>query len=731
MASTFDYLDLGPFRELYCSAEKPAFMRFYIEGVKCSKCVEKIERLKTPQSDIKGLSVNLATHIAEIELGSSSQSFESIASKISELGFKPIPLQVNQDPELFWKKESRADLIRLAVAAFCAGNIMLFSFSVYFGLGGDLKHIFELLQLALYMPVVTYVAMPFYRGFFQSIRDRKMSIDTPMALVSFLSFVISTWNLAQGFDSIYYDSTASFLFLILGTRYFQKSLRHRYLGSLRPSHLMENSKALLFENGSTKWVRADQLKKGQIIEVALGDLVPADGELVSAVDSNLRKSESATFDVSFLNGENLPKVVSKGGKISAGSICLVNRCQVSVVKVGADTLFGHLMNSVIPGETEKTEYHRISDVASQILLSVVIFVSLVLLLIPNTDFRVQFEKAFALLVLACPCAMAFGTPLAFSFSIQKAFKHGILIKSAAVFDLMLSAKNIFLDKTGTVTHRHWTIRDSNLSVVPTLYKKVILALEAKSQHPIAYAFRDQWKEDGKENELGPVLQVEGWQEIAQVGVQGHIEGQFWSLVATEEDGQKFFMLSQNQNPVWKFVFEPGLQKDAHQIIVKLLRQGYKIFLVSGDHQAEANRVGSRLGLGSDVSFGDLSPDDKKLMISRSQNSVMIGDGYNDALALKAANVGIAVGGGVDLAMRAASVVFLKEGIESIYKLIQISQKARRQIQINLLVALVYNTLGGVAAVMGLINPFIAALLMPVSSILILFFTWLGTAEKEL
>lgn len=723
MHSAFSYLDQVEFRDLFCLPETPQTMRFYVEGIRCAKCVAKIEALTQTSPELRSLQVDLSSHIARVQLRDSQDSFHGIAERISDLGFRPVALKALDNSDQAWKRESRQDLVRLGIAGFCAGNIMMLAFAIYFGLEEPLRSLFQWLQLALYLPVVTFVAKPFYQGFWHGLKQRSLTIDSPMAMASFFAFAISTWNLYQGEGSIYFDSTSSFLFLILATRTIQKFLRHRYLAALRPTALLEGTKArkVTFgpdaSTGKATWVRADRLIPGDEIEVHPGEWVPADGQLLS---------ESGVLDMSLLNGENLPRSVQKNFRVAAGSVVLGPAVRLRVEKVGQSTLFGHLMNSIRNEGIEKTEYHRLSDRASQWLLITVFSVAAIVLLIPGTDFKIQFEKALALIVLACPCAMAFGTPLAFSFSLQRAFKKGILVKTATVFEKILKARTLLIDKTGTLTRRFWEIHNSSLQIVPDEYKQVILALETTSTHPIAFAFRESWKQM-----VNPHLQVSEFVEHRGRGVQGRIQQQSWELNAMSSDLGKQFVLCREGLEVWRFAFEPSLQVETAETIQYFKSQGYKVALLSGDHQSEVEKMGEQLGIHKDNLFFELSPLDKQKIVQSSTDAIMIGDGYNDSLAMQEASVGIAVLGGVDLAVKAASVVFLNEGLSSLKTLIEISKNADRQIRRNLALALVYNLLGGTAAVSGLINPYIAALLMPASSLVILGFTWWGTAREDL
>lgn len=658
------------------------------------------------------LEVDLAYQTAVVELKTETDSFAKVAEAIQALGYKAIPLQFQDDSSEVWKKESRKDLIRIAIGGFCAGNIMLLSFGVYFGLEGELKTIFEWLQFLLYLPIVSFVAFPFYKGFYQGLKEKNFSIDGPMAVASFLGFSFSTFNLVRGQGSVYFDSTSGFLFLILATRYFQKRTRFEYLRFLKPQSLMETFKARVKVLDDWIWVPSNQLQKNQIVLVKKDEWIPADGFIIS---------DKAVLDLSVLDGESRPCQVQNGFPIKAGARLISDSVEMKVEKSGSETVLGQLLATLKVSTIDDTESSIISNKASQWLLGIVlIFASLLLVFGAFVNFENYFERAFALLVLACPCAMAFGTPLAFSFSMRKAQEKGILVKSGRVFENLKELHTVFLDKTGTLTSRLWEISDSSLNEVPDFYKQVILSLEASSQHPVAFALREIWSSAV----LCPILANE-LPLVAANGVSGRINGQIWKFISISGNEQKWFGLYQDEALVWKFQLRSQIRTGVQSLVQYFKNLGLKVVLLSGDSKQETKRIAGMIGISKRNVFAELSAIEKAEFIKITPNSIMIGDGANDSLALQSAKVGVAVLGGVDLALKSADVLLLNEDISSIKSLFEISFLARRQIKRNLLMALAYNSIGGLAAIFGFINPFIAALLMPISSICILAFTWWG------
>lgn len=756
MDTSFSYLDQDQFRELYCEKENSQQMKFFVEGIRCAKCVQKIESLKNSNQEIESVEVDLANQVTLVRMKDVKGSFDRVACEISDLGFRPVPIQPEDDINVLWQKEARKDIVRLGVAGAIAGNVMMLAFASYFGLDGSLQTYFEWTQWALCLPVVTYVAWPFYKGFIEGLRSKSLSIDGPMAIASSMGFLVSSYNLFFSnrlHKDIYFDSISGFLFLILATRFIQKKTRFQYLKYLRPSSLAETFKARLCKDEVNKdvinknaaanwsWVPSSQLKEGDSILVQNKDWFPADGHLVS---------DRALVDLSVLNGESAARLVQKGFLIRAGARLLSEDVHLQVKATGTKTVLGQLLSSLKRDSFEETSYSKLSNKASQYLLLIVLSIALLVLAwgfyqSGMDGFHEQFRKSFALIIIACPCAMAFGTPLAFAFSLKHAQDKGIIIKNPKVFEDLESIDTVLLDKTGTLTERNWNLHQSSLSEAESLpYKQIILSLEAQSQHPIAFALRDLWSDIKISAPVVTVwkeIEYRDSQQILSKGVEGIIgttKWRFTSFTETNSDSgqQKWFALWKTQSGnaesdlqiVWKFKLEAALQVGAKATIEKMKKAGFHIYLLSGDTKSEAQRMATLLEISPDQVFAELTPEDKKQIVLQHPNSIMIGDGYNDSLALQQARVGIAVKGGVDLALKSADVFFLEEGLSSLHSLLRISAKARRQIHANLLTAIVYNSLGGLAAIFGLVNPFVAALFMPVSSIFILASTWMGTKE---
>jgi len=708
----FSYLDQEDFQSKYGTNGQ---IRFYVEGISCGKCIRKIEDLALNSPGIHSLRVELGTNLAVAEIDSEKIKYSELAEKIQQLGFNPIPLSPENSAEKLVKSEDRRDLIRLAVAGACAGNIMMFSFANYLGAPAEFAEAFSWLSFLLYLPVVFYVAVPFYRGARNSLRLRQISIDLPMAVASVAGFLFSTVELLRGKTDIYFDSLSGFLFLILISRWTQKRLQRKFL---RPQELIESLRLERIRRVSESgwaWAPLENLRIGERILLSAAETLPAEAELITSV---------AHFSLAWLSGESRPKTFLRGAVVPAGARLLSGEAQLIVRKTLADTGFGRILDEVQNHALANNKIVSIADRWAQRLLAVVFSVAVIFLVAYWTVSPEEaIQRSLALIILACPCAMAFGTPLALAAALRKAQRRGLIVRSADVFERCAQVRTIFFDKTGTLTDS-----DLNLSLrpaaIPVVYKKVILGLENESMHPIAFAFRRAF------HSVGVLPPVEGWRETAGRGVSGFVYGKFYEIKKNVKPGREVTCsLFEDGHPVLDFSFEAKLKPLATEALSALRARGISVQLLSGDSREVSLAIGAQLSFAPGEIHGEAGPDEKAAFLARTPNAMMVGDGVNDSLAMTRASVGVAVSGGMETALKSADVYLTSPGLEGILHLFSVSEECVSLIRRNLRISIIYNITGGTLALLGFVNPFVAALLMPLSSAFILTSTWFsGSGE---
>ena len=701
----FSYLDQQDFQRKFSPGNR---IRFYIEGISCGKCVRKIEDLALQVDGLKSIRVDMGDHVAQVEIDREKLEFSRVAEEIKNLGFNPIPLELENTAEKLRHSEDRRALIRLGVAGACAGNIMTFSFATYLGAPKELAGVFSWLSFLLYLPVVFYVAVPFYRGAWASLVRRQISIDLPMAIASLSGFVFSTVQLLRGREDIYFDSLSGFLILILLSRWTQRRLQRRFL---RPQELRETlqlERVRQITESGWVWARSESVGVGQRILLMAMETLPAEAELISS---------TAHFSLAWLSGESRPKTFLKGSLIPAGARLIAGEAQLAIRKPLAETGFGKILAEVQNFSLSDTRVSNLADRAAQWLL-IAVFAAAFIFLVAYWSVSPEeaVRRSLALIILACPCAMAFGTPLALAASLRKARQKGLIVRNASVFEKAARIETVFFDKTGTLTDSDLSLT-TPLTDVPYVYRKVILALENESLHPIAFAFRREFSA-----ELPP---VDGWREVPGLGVSGFIYGKYYELKRNAKPGgQVSCTLFEDHHPILDFNFDSILKPQSRAALDALRAMGIRVKLLSGDSRQVTESVGAQLGFKKDEIHFECCPAVKATEVAGVPHAMMVGDGVNDSLAMIRADVGVAVSGGMETALKSAGVYLVNPSLEGVSDLIKISRQGLGLIRRNLMVSLIYNATGGVLALMGLINPLAAAILMPVSSGIILLSTWI-------
>jgi Cu2+-exporting ATPase/Cu+-exporting ATPase len=440
--------------------------------------------------------------------------------------------------------------------------------------------------------------------------------------------------------------------------------------------------------------------------VTAGDTLPAEGELLN---------ESGHFSLAWISGELESKTFLRGAVVPAGAR-VQSSAEFKVTKLLPETPFGKILHEVQKFNLSKNRLVSKADTWAQWLLVSVFSVALLFLaLYWNVSSADAIQRSLALIILACPCAMAFGTPLALAAALKKAQAAGLIIRNANVFENIRKINTIFLDKTGTLTETELSLINSK---IPLDDQKIILALENNSQHPMAFAFRRAFSCSGE------LPQVQNLKETPGYGVSGNIFGKEYYLISGAAGSGLSCELVENGAVKHKFSFTAELKPDSLAAVEELRLRGYRVCLLSGDRKDSVLDFGAQLGFTLDDIFYGADPARKAEVVGAHPGAMMVGDGMNDSLAMIKAEVGVATSGGVEAALRSSDVYLTRPSLRQILTLIDVSKESLALIRQNLLISVIYNGIGGTLALAGYVNPFVAAVLMPVSSGFIILSTWL-------
>ena len=728
----YDFLDTESFLKDYSvSIDNKTGMRFFIEGIQCTACLWIIDQIPDWIPQVENAHLNMSQNTLLVSLKEPGY-FGKVASVLSALGYKAYPIKSLDEAKHFQKKENHQQLMRLGVAAACSGNIMLFSLSLYSGLKGQMAGLFGYLDLAFFLPILFYCAQPFYRNLWRSLRAGRPSIDLPIVAAVIIGFVLSLLNLIRGNADFYFDSLSILIFLLLASRYFLSRTQQTFVNSSYMQTFIDSQVCQRWNSGSNEYdkIPARLLNVDDKVLIKDGERVPADGMVLN---------EWVNINPSILTGESLPQKLFKGSVIYAGTQVVAGYAKILVKHTAGNSRIGQILKKVEEQIYNKTPLISLTDKAAQyfsifILVAGAVFFSFYI----NVDPTEAVKRTLALIILACPCALAFATPLTQSLSLRKASKKGYLIKNAESLEKLNYVKNVFFDKTGTLTQGQFEFlkwkapnleESGNFSPAQETLN-AIYSIEVYSQHPIARTLVKHL-----EGKCVKKLPVHSLTEIPGSGISGTIDNDYYRIVSAlpdENDKDNSDVISslisiyKNESLIAFACLGDRLHSDAKQTIAQLNSMGIKTHILSGDKSMTVSSVAKKLHIANEQFSSNLTPEEKNEIIKNFPDSLMVGDGANDSLAMSSDTVSIAVQGSVESCLIAADIYVTRKGVSPVKDLILLSKNTFGVIKRNLVFSFVYNFAGGLAALLGYISPLTAAILMPVSSLVVLSSSAFGT-----
>lgn len=687
---------------------------FALEGIQCAACLWLLERL--PQACLAVRQVRVDLGRGEIWVTRhEGASFPEIARFLRKLGYPPHVVRPDATQDLGYTAENRSSLMRLGVAASAAGNVMLYAISVYAGASGRVAMYFAWLSFALSIPVVTYSAWPLWKSMFASLRMGRITLDVPVMLAIAISFGWSTARLLAGNPHVFFDSISALIFLLLASRYILRKMQQRsaLLGDVSPYLLPVW--CIRLRSGSEERVLSSSLKPDDRVRVETGGRFPADGVL----------EQDAQIATAFLTGESLPRLVRAQESVYAGSENCGNPVIFRVCFVGLETrlqkILARAQAQVVPASLAVTYQAKVDTAWTLAALTLSFLVGWSVGW--NAGWPEGASRALALLIVTCPCGFAFAAPLAQAFALALARGKGIYVKDGATVSRGAEIRTVLLDKTGTVTVGEleciaYSVNPADLSRI----RKIVHQMEHASAHPVARALV-RWA--GESHAISAVSNVE---PLPSGGVRMREQGVTWEIVplsAISESGVIQVELRKNGESVATWNFRDQSRADAPELIRSLHSSGYSIALISGDRKAMVTTVGRRIGLSAESVMGEMSPEQKEAYVRGVEKAMFVGDGANDALALRAAHVGFAVQGSVEASLEAASVYSAVPGLGPVRDFLEICTRYRRVTRRALALSFIYNAFGAMAAILGWVSPLFAAVLMPVSAVSVFAMVWLG------
>jgi heavy metal translocating P-type ATPase len=729
-SSAYAFCDDAEFIEKY--SPDGLRLRFYLDGMSCTACLWLLEKLPVFCADAESARVNMSTSTIEVRRNSGA-SFAAIARALHRIGYRPHPLSETETSAELQRRERRKDLIRLGAAGVLTGNIMILAVSLYGGAVGELAEQFRWLSALLALPVLTYCAWPFYKNAIAGLRSRYLNLDVPIVVAVWAGIVMSVWELFNGHGAVYFDSLSMLVFLLLASRYILKGVQIR---QMQTTHLQDE----IFlgtvhrqnPDGTTEAVSSLALAPGDLIRISGEVLVPVDGAVVAG---------AGLIDTAVMTGESTPVEVVLGSLVEAGSQSLSGVWTLAVTKTPAQTRLAQILRDTEVSSQSKSLFVHFSDRISTWFITVVLILAAALVLIFwSSDLHEGLSRALALVIVTCPCVFGMAIPLSMSLAIRSAARQGIVVKNADAIEKLWKVKSFFLDKTGTLTTGKMKLLKTDSKSPRDL--QIALGLEMGQSHPVARALTQGLRAMGVES-----LPVEGIQAVAFGGLSGRFEGATYTLRSAAPEGmttsttslelKTSYALFRNDELRASFQLDDEIRSDAAAFLAWARKARFSTEMLSGDRDEVVARCGRILGFAKADIHSRISPEIKAALVHGSATpAAMIGDGANDAAALASATVGIAVCGSLDVSLRAADVYLTRPRLALIRSLFELAELTRGAIYRNLVFSVSFNLVAGFLALSGRMTPLWAAVLMPVSSLTVLFSSlWTGrqlfkTGEKS-
>jgi Cu+-exporting ATPase len=698
-----------------------------VKGMSCASCVSHVEKALKKVPGVVDASVNLAMETATIN--GEALKEEALIHAVEDAGYHASVRSTAKKPEA--ARASAPERMQFLLAALFTIPLVLPMLLQWVGMHVMLD---GYLQLALALPVQFWFGRRFLVGAVKALRSGTANMDTLVSLGTLAAFGLSLFHLFGGASGheLYFEAATVIITLILLGKWLEARARVQTTAAIRALQALTPARATVLRDGHEEELAAEALRVGDVLLVRPGERVAADGEITEG---------RSQLDEALITGESAPVLREKGAHVTGGAINLDGLLHVRVTATGTETTLARIIRLVETAQAKKAPIQRLADKVSGVMVPVVIAIAVLSALAYGTltgDWEQAMLNAVSVLVIACPCALGLATPAALMAGTGVAAQSGILIRDAEALEQAQGLTVVAFDKTGTLTEgKPRVVKLIAFNGNEQELLSLAAGLQHGSEHPLAHAVLDHARNrrmepliisdshtlagrgisayvDGHECWFGNgrLMQELGWsaQDLEQRLQTLNVDGMTQSWVARDTDhGKELLGL---------VLFQDTVRLTAIAAIAQLHALGIRTLMISGDNRRSAEAIAHSIGI--DDVYADVLPQHKADVIHRLQQQgarvAMVGDGINDAPALAAADVGIAMGGGTDVAMQTAGITLMYSDPQRVADAIAVSKQTYRKIRQNLFWAFAYNLLGIPLAALGLLNPMLAGAMMAFSSV---------------
>ncbi len=752
---------------------------FDISGMTCAACSTRIEKGLNRMPGVLNASVNLALETAHVEYSPGAMAPADIMRKVQQLGYEAKLKQEGTERDR--GGEERKRVIRLLTAALLSLPLLWamvghFSFTSFLYVPDLFLN--PWFQLALATPVQLVIGWPFYVGAYKALRNGSANMDVLVALGTSAAYFYSVYLTidwaagggavggaagpdmagmsgmgAPGMPALYFETSAVLITLVLVGKWFEARAKGRSSDAIRSLMGLQAKTAIVIRGGEEVQVPVEEVMTGDIVRVRPGEKIPVDGVVTEGLSS---------VDESMLTGESLPVGKEPGSQVAGATINKNGSLLIKATKVGRDTALAQIVRVVEEAQGSKAPIQRMADVISGIFVPIVVGIAVVTFAfwyfaVDIGNFPGALEKAIAVLVIACPCALGLATPTSIMAGSGRAAEFGILFKGGEHLETARSVDTVVLDKTGTVTKGKPELTDvivygdfeaSNYTAeiaadasadAGTARENALLALvgaaENASEHPLAEALVRGAGERGV-----AMPQAERFESLPGYGISAVVDGRevrvgtrrmlqelgieasaaLPDMERLEGDGKTAMLVAVEGRLAGVVAVADTLKESSPEAIRRLRGMGLRVMMITGDNLATARAIAAQAGIDEADVLAEVLPEGKADEVKKLQQAgrkvAMVGDGINDAPALATADTGMAIGTGTDVAMEAADITLMRGDLNSVADAILMSRRTMDNIRQNLFWALGYNVLGIPIAAIGLLAPWLAGAAMAFSSV---------------